>query len=280
MSPRSERSSASLPSKPPALISTPTSSPTPLTLTVTAPPATVPSTVVSASRCLGVLELLLHLLGLLEQGVHVEAAGSAERVEGVLGHGRLTSRSVGVVTGARISSITWAPSSRCEQLGAVDALVLGVEVVGVGVGVGGGQVVGLAALRPAGGSAGSRRGRRRWTRLGARRLGAAGPASGAAAAAARPARPAPVGREVRRRGREAPGRRSARVRPRRAVPRPPWRRGRRSSRSRQSAPTTSIAACRTISSQPPLTKESRAPALAKPEGQRLAVDARRPGSSG
>ena len=88
MSPRSERSSGSLPSKPPALMSTPTSSPTPLTVTVTAPPATVPSTRASASRCLGLLELLLHLLGLLHQGVEVEAAAlraAAGSSKGLLG---------------------------------------------------------------------------------------------------------------------------------------------------------------------------------------------------
>ena len=82
MSPRSDRSSASLPSNSPALIATPTSSPTPLMVTVTAPPATVPSTVVSASRAWAFCELLLHLLGLLEQGVHVEAARRRGRRRG------------------------------------------------------------------------------------------------------------------------------------------------------------------------------------------------------
>ena len=74
-----------MPSNWPAVIARPTSSPTPLTVTVTAPPATVPATVCSARRVLGLGQLLLHLLGLLEQGVHVEAAAT-EGLEGVLGH--------------------------------------------------------------------------------------------------------------------------------------------------------------------------------------------------
>jgi DNA polymerase-3 subunit gamma/tau len=37
-------------------------------------------------------------------------------------------------------------------------------------------------------------------------------------------------------------------------------------------PTTSIAACLRISSQPPLTKESRAPELAKPTGPVRSAD--------
>jgi hypothetical protein len=49
---------------------------------------------------LGVLQLLLHLLRLLEQGVHVEAACSAECLEGVLAHGDSRfSRGSGGVTG-------------------------------------------------------------------------------------------------------------------------------------------------------------------------------------
>ena len=117
MSPRSARSSASVPSKPPALISTPTSSPTPLTWTVTAPPATVPSTTVSASRAWALGQLLLHLLGLLEQGVHVEAS-AAERLEGVLAHGLHTSRSAGGHW-CGISSIICAPSSRWSSSAAL-----------------------------------------------------------------------------------------------------------------------------------------------------------------
>ena len=65
--------------------------------------------------CLGALQLLLHLLGLLEQGVHVEAA-ALEGVEGVVGH-RVTSRGL-VVRGSQaghwcgISSITCGAERR------------------------------------------------------------------------------------------------------------------------------------------------------------------------
>ena len=241
MSPRSERSSASLPSKPPALISTPTSSPTPLTVTVTAPPATVPSTVGLASRSWAFCELLLHLLGLLEQGVHVEAAGSAERLEGVLGHGALISRGRVGAHWWGISSMTWAPSSRCEQLGAVEALVVGVEVVGVGVGVGGGQVVGPAALgaaglpglldarpraaaTPAPAFGGARRLRR-----GRRPAGRGPPRRSAAARAARRAPRSAAAAAARGRRGSGAAAGAAAVAAGRAGR--PWRRGRRSSRS-------------------------------------------------
>jgi hypothetical protein len=67
MSPRSERSSASFASKPPARISAARDGPLDLGL---------------LELGLGVHDLLLHLLRLLEQGVHVETA----LTEGVLGH--------------------------------------------------------------------------------------------------------------------------------------------------------------------------------------------------
>ena len=87
MSPRSDRASGSEPSKPPGLTSTEVSSPTPLTFTVTRADAALDLGVVQP--LLGLGQLLLHLLGLLEQRVHVEATG-AERLEGVLalGHRR------------------------------------------------------------------------------------------------------------------------------------------------------------------------------------------------
>ena len=81
-SPRSARSSALLPSKPPSLIETPDQ---------LADAVDGDRDRAAADRALdrglgelglGVLEALLHLLGLLEQGVHVEAA-AAEGVEGV-----------------------------------------------------------------------------------------------------------------------------------------------------------------------------------------------------
>src|SRR4051812_16123812 len=128
MSPRSARSSGSLPSKPPALISTPTSSPTPLTFTVTAPPATVPSTTVSASRscaawscscicwaCWSRAFMSKPPPPRASKGFWLMGWSHLSRVADLLDH-----------LGAELA---------LEELRRAHALVLGVEVVGVGVGV-------------------------------------------------------------------------------------------------------------------------------------------------
>src|SRR3954447_8396794 len=134
MSPRSDRSSGSLPSKPPALISTPTSSPTPLTLTLTAPPATVPSTTVSASRSWALCSCSCICWACCSRAFMSKppppraskgfwlmrgsplGRGSESRVADLLDHLRT--------------------ELALEQLGGAHARVLGVEFVGVGGGVG------------------------------------------------------------------------------------------------------------------------------------------------
>src|SRR6478736_168702 len=134
MSARSDRSSGSLPSKPPALISMPTSSPTPLTVAVTAPPATVPSTVVSASRACALASCSCICWACWSRafmskppppsasngfwliGSPLGRSGGASLVPDLLDHLR--------------------PELALEQLGGADALVVGVDVVGVRLGVG------------------------------------------------------------------------------------------------------------------------------------------------
>src|SRR6478735_7195642 len=134
MSARSARSSGSLPSKPPALISMPTSSPTPLTFAVTAPPATVPSTRVSASRCWASWSCSCICCacwssafmskppppsasnGFWVIGPPSRLAGCSSRVLDLLDHLRT--------------------ELALEQLGGTDALILRVDVVGVRLGVG------------------------------------------------------------------------------------------------------------------------------------------------
>src|SRR6478735_6698532 len=132
MSPRSARSSALLPSKPPVLISTPTSSPTPLTWTVTAPPATVPPTTVSAS-CAWALASCSCICWACWSRAFMSKPPPPSASKGFwlmgapLASGWSLVRDLLDHRGAELT---------LEQLGGADALVLGVEVVGAGIGVG------------------------------------------------------------------------------------------------------------------------------------------------
>ncbi len=272
MSPRSERSSASLPSNPPALISTPDQ----VADAVdgdgdrAAGDGAVDGGLVEPG--LGVLELLLHLLGLLQRAfMSKPPAATAERVEGFW------------VMVASLGRRGWSWS-----------------VTGAGSPRSSGRPARARAARrcraplvSASGSSGwasasaRARGRPRRARL---RAGLGdGSAGGSDGARGRPiGRPAALAPWRARGRRSCPGRRTARrplpMAARRSRRRQPAarrirvaggagdRRGRRRvwapgstmASTRQSTPTTSIAAWRRISSQPPLTKESRAPALLKP----------------
>src|SRR6478752_1904541 len=145
MSPRSERSSGSLPSKPPALISTPTSSPTPFTVTVTAPPATVPSTVVSLSRAWASWSCSCICWACWSRAFMSKppAPPSASNGFWVMVRSPLGSGGCSLV-----ADLLDHPGAELalEQLGPGKALVVGVDVVGMRVGVGGGQVVGAAGV--------------------------------------------------------------------------------------------------------------------------------------
>src|SRR6478752_226380 len=132
MSPRSERSSALPPSNPPALISTPTSSPTPLTWTVTAPPATVPSTTVSASWACALASCSCICWACWSRAfMSKPPPPSASNGFWLM-----------ILASRRASSLVRdlldhrRAELPLEQLRGADALVLGVEVVGAGVGVG------------------------------------------------------------------------------------------------------------------------------------------------
>ena len=239
----------------------------PLTVTVTAPPATVPSTV-------GLRELLL--------GAHRAAPASA----GPAGAGRscrsrrLRGRRRGSGSSSCLSRLVqsvcrqlgWSvvrdlldhlgAELALEQLGAGEAVVLGVGVVAVGVGVGLlRRSSGLRGCRRAAGRPGGRD-RRRAAGCGPpRAAGGCRRAGGAAASDA--------GR-LGRRG----GLRGCSTRPGAPRRRPSgWAPGSTIASTRQSAPTTSIAAWRRISSLPPPTNDSRAPALVKPRVRRGGVDA-------
>src|SRR6478735_929480 len=135
MSPRSARSSGSLPSKPPALISTPTSSPTPLTFAVTAPPATVPSTTVSVSRAWAFCSCSCICWACWSRAFMSKPPSPPSPSKGFCW-----------VIGTPLDRWVWSlvldlldhlgAELTLEQLGGADAALVGVEVVGVGVGVG------------------------------------------------------------------------------------------------------------------------------------------------
>ena len=143
MSPRSARSSGSLASKPPALIRTPTSSPTPLTSTVTAPPETVPSTVVSDRRAWALCSCSCICWACWSRAF-MSKPPPPRASKGFSVMVGITSRS-----GRRTAQGSWVADLvdhlgaelAAQQLGGVEALVLGVEVVGACLGVGGGQVL-------------------------------------------------------------------------------------------------------------------------------------------
>src|SRR6478735_7717361 len=182
MSPRSERSSGSLPSKPPALISTPTSSPTPLTLTVTAPPATVPSTVVSLSRAWASWSCSCICWACWSSAFMSKppAPPSASK-----GFWVMVRSPLGLVGCSLVPDLLDHPGAELalEQLGPRETLVVCVDVVGVRVGVRGRQGVGAVGRLAAAGLAGLLdRGLGGGDRLGSglltRRLGAPAPTVG------------------------------------------------------------------------------------------------------
>src|SRR6478735_4096825 len=138
MSPRSARSSALLPSKPPVLISTPTSSPTPLTWTVTAPPATVPPTTVSAS-CAWALASCSCICWACWSNAFMSKPPPPSASKGfwLMGSAPL---GWGWWSLVRDLLDRLGAELTLEQLGSAQTLVLGVQVVGSCVGVGAGPV--------------------------------------------------------------------------------------------------------------------------------------------
>src|SRR3954454_2592590 len=141
MSARSERSSGLSPSKPPALISTPTSSPTPLTVAVTAPPATVPSTVVSARRAWALASCscicwACWRRAFMSKPPPPSASNGFWLIGSPLGRRVVLRRSLvpDLLDHLR-------PELTLEQLGGAHALVVGVDVVRVRPGVGVGPLV-------------------------------------------------------------------------------------------------------------------------------------------
>src|SRR6478672_5692847 len=132
---RSARLSASPPSNSPALMSTRCSSPTPLTVTVTAPPATVPSTVVSASWAC--------------------ALASCSCICWACPSSALRSRppkglSVMLVSLSLVADLfdDLGAQLPLEQLGAAEVVDVRVEVVRVRVGVRGAELLGGVVGRP------------------------------------------------------------------------------------------------------------------------------------
>src|SRR4051794_37936655 len=125
---------------------------------------------------LSALELLLHLLGLLEEPLEVEAAGAAESLEGiVVRHGFTCRAGLG---GATVVSLVWDLfddlRAQCvgEQLRAVEAggLRIGVVVASAAVGVGrlGARSSGVAGAGDRVARGGGRSARGRAGRLGRR----------------------------------------------------------------------------------------------------------------
>ena len=133
------------------------------------------------------------------------------------------------------------PQLALEQVGATGLVAVGVEVVGVGVVVGGVASLGCASDSPACDS-----------RRASRATFEAGSAAGTIGAGVRLGDRPPGAAGGGEASASAPGSTIVSI--------------------FQSAPTTSIAACRTISALPPASNDSLAPELAKTEGQRGGVD--------